>query len=166
MFTIQVAYEDLNGKKHNEQLYFHMMVPEWADLEFNATFDGSMSDYVKDAMQSGEGAKIYTLFKMLVANSYGRRTEDGAFFQKDPKWTEEFLNRPGWEQFFLWLTDDPKNAQKFWEGIFPAAMQEKVAELEKAQGKTKEKRLSELTKEELVELMQKQLAEKKPANEV
>lgn len=160
MFTIQVAYDDFNGKKHTEQLYFHMMVPEWADLEFNPMFDGSLSDYIKEAMSSGENAKIYTFFKMMVVNSYGRRSEDGSRFNKKPEWTEEFLNSPAWEQFFLWLTDDTKQAQKYWDGIFPEAMKDKVAELEKGDGKTAPKKLSELSKEELVELMQKQMAGK------
>lgn len=159
MFKHHVTYRDFNNKPHNEDLYFHMMAPELADLEFNTTFDGSLSTYIKDAMTSGEGLKIYTFFKMLVVNSYGRRSEDGADFIKRPEFTEKFLNSPAWEQFFLWLTDDPNNAELYWNGIFPEALKNKVNELEAA--RTSSKRLQDMSKEELVELMQKRVAEQK-----
>lgn len=154
MFTTSVTYVDFNDKPHNEKLYFHMMVPEYADLQFNPTFDGSLSDYIKEAMLSGEGQKIYTFFKMMVVNAYGRRSEDGANFRKNPQWTEDFLNSRAWEQFFLWLTDDPKNAEAFWNGIFPEAMREKVESIE-GEKSIEKKKLTELTQAELVELLQK-----------
>jgi hypothetical protein len=160
VFKITVAYKDFNDNQRNEDLYFHMMAPELAELEFNTAFDGSLSDYIKEAMTSGEGRKIYTFFKMLVVNSYGRRSEDGSEFVKRAEFTEKFLNSPAWEQFFLWLTDDPKNAETYWNGIFPESMKEKVKELEAAQAVTDKKDLKDLSKEELMELFNKKMAEK------
>lgn len=159
MFRHPVTYIDFNGKPHNEDLYFNMMAPEMADLEFNPTFDGSLASYVKDAMTSGEGQKIYTFFKMMVVNSYGRRSEDGADFIKKPEFTEKFLNSPAWEQFFLWLTDDPKNAETYWNGIFPEALKDKLDAIEASQPGGK--KLQDMTREELVELMQKRVAAQK-----
>jgi hypothetical protein len=159
VFNHPVTYHDFNGQPHNEELFFNMMTPEMADLEFNPMFEGSLAEYIKTAMKSGEGQKIYTFFKMLVVNSYGRRSEDGARFLKKAEWTEEFLNSPAWEQFFLWLTDDPKNAEKFWNGIFPEAIKGRVGELESVQ--TGAKKLQDMSKEELLVLMQKRLDERK-----
>jgi hypothetical protein len=140
VFKHNVTYIDFNGTPHNEDLYFHFMVPELADFEFNLTFDdgkggGSLSDYIKDGFGSGDGRKVHTVFKLLVANSYGRRSEDGSKFSKNAEWTEEFFNSPAWEQFFLWLTDTPdgKNGQTFFNGIFPEAMQAQVEEMRKKQ---------------------------------
>jgi hypothetical protein len=160
VFKTTVTYHDFNDKPHTEDLYFHMMAPEWADLEFNPEFDGSLNDYIKDAMESGEGRKIYTFFKMMVVNSYGRRSEDGSEFIKNPEFSEKFLNSPAWEQFFLWLTDDPKNSEQFWNGLFPEAMKEKVAELEAAQNAAGKRKLNELSREELMVLFEKKLQEK------
>ena len=158
MFKRTVTYHDFNNKPHVEDLYFHMMTPEWADLEFNPTFDGSLSTYIKSAMTSGEGEKVYTFFKMMVVNSYGRRSEDGAEFIKKPEFTERFLNSPAWEQFFLWLTDDPKNAEQFWNGIFPEALKDKVEALEASQSGNK--KIQDMSKEELLALYQKRVQEK------
>lgn len=162
MFKTTVTYLDFNDKPHVEDLYFHMMVPEWVDLEFNTEFDGSLSDYIKEAMKSGDGQKIYTFFKMMVVNSYGRRSEDGSEFIKKPEFSEKFLNSPAWEQFFLWLTDDTnghKNAEAYWNGILPEAMRDKVKELEEAQGVAEKKDLKDMSKEELLLLMQKKMQE-------
>lgn len=165
MFKTTVTYKDFNDKVHVEDLYFHMMAPEFADLEFNTDFgDTKMSDYIREAMASGDGRKVYTFFKLMIVNSYGRRSEDGSEFIKREEFTEKFLNSRAYEEFFMWLVTDPKNAEKFWNGILPERIAEQAAELEAANaGK---KNLKDMSKEELLELMQKRLAEKAPANAV
>lgn len=161
MFKHSVVYTDFNGTPHNEDLYFHMMVPELADFEFNMSFDTSLSDYIKEGFGSNDGRKVHTVFKLLVVNSYGRRSEDGSKFSKKPEWTQEFLESPAWEQFFLWLTDTPdgKNGQAFFNGIFPEAMQAQVEEMRKKQEAVSgtpapaKPNLSNMTREELEALV-------------
>jgi hypothetical protein len=151
MFKHTVKYTGFDNVEHTEDLYFHMMVPDFADLEFNPTFDGSLSEFIKETMRSGEGEKIYTIFKMLVVNSYGRRSADMTRFDKKAEWTEQFLNSLAWEQFFLWLTDDKtghKNAEAFWNGIFPETLRDKVVEIEGEDGRAK-KSLRNMSREEL-----------------
>lgn len=160
MFTTTVTYKDFNDVEHTEKIHFHMMAPEFADMEFRAEFDGSLGDYVRDAMKSGDGAKVYTFFKLMIVNSYGRRSEDGSEFVKKPEFTEQFLNSRAYEEFFMWLVEDPKNAEKFWTGIVPEKLKDKVKELEASDdGK---KRVQDMTREELVAALQKKTA----ANEI
>lgn len=166
MFKTTVKYKDFNDKPHVEDLYFHMMAPEFADLQFNTSFDshGGMSDFIRHAMQAGDGQKIYTFFKLMIVNSYGRRSEDGSEFVKSPAFTEKFLNSRAYEEFFMWLITDPQNAEKYWNGIIPEKLAEQAAQIQDANaGK---KALTDMTREELVELMAQKLAEKTPANEV
>jgi hypothetical protein len=162
VFATEVQYEDFNGEKHTEKIHFHMMTPEWVDLEFNPQVDGQMSDYVRSAFKTNDGRKIYTFVKLMLVNSYGRRSEDGAKFLKRPEFTEEFLNSPAYEEFFMWLVNDQTggNMQKFWDGITPPAMKEKMAEIEEQAGG--KKKLTELSRDELVALLQKKTA----ANEI
>jgi len=154
VFKHTVTYNDFNGKEHTEDLYFHIMAPEFADLEFNPEFGGSLSDYVRDAMKSGEGAKVYTFFKMMIVNSYGRRSEDGARFVKKADFTEDFLNSNAYEEFFMWLVSNSKNAEVFWNGIMPEKLSEFTKEIEASSTK---KDLKDLTKDELVAMMQERL---------
>lgn len=148
MFKKTVVYKDFNEKEHTEDLYFHLMSPEIADLQFNVTFEsaGGLSDYIREAMKSGDGQKVYTFFKLMIVNSYGRRSDDGSRFIKKTDFTEDFLNSNAYEAFFMWLLENPKNAESFWTGIMPDSLKEKVAEIEQDNPK---KALRDMTREEL-----------------
>lgn len=165
MFRTQVTYKDFNDKQHTEELYFHLLAPELVDLEFSTDFqgDGGMGDFIRETMKSGDGQKIYTFFKLMIVSSYGRRSADGSEFIKDPAFTKSFMQTRAYEEFFLWLVLDPKNAEKFWLGIMPERLAQQAEEMEKAS--TGKKSLAEMSKEELVALMQAKLQEKAPANE-
>ncbi len=161
MFKHRIIWDDFNGQTHQEDFYFNMLVPEFADLEFHPEFGGSFSEYIRQGMKSGEGQKIYMIFKLLVVHSYGRRSEDGQYFRKNTEWTNDFLESPAWEQFFLWLTDETKghsNAGSFWEGVFPEALKQQAAALEEAN--TEKKDISEMSREELERLVNKVRANK------
>lgn len=163
MFQYTVAYKDYNGVEHVEKLNFHIMSPEIADLEFNPIFEGSMAEYIRTAMASGEGQKVYTFFKMMIVNSYGRRSEDGSRFIKKAEYTEDFLNSPAYERFFEWLTldsPDGKNAEQFWLGIMPERITKDSSEIEAEAAKAGKKKIADMSREELVELMQQRVAAK------
>lgn len=167
MFKHTVTYNDFNGVQHVEDLYFHIMVPEFADLQFNPNFDGDMAEYIKEAMRSDEAQKVYTFFKLMIVNSYGRRVENGAEFYKKSEWTERFLNSLAYEEFFIWLIVDPNNGADFFNALVPPRMVEMIAAAEeKKPAEEKLKKPQDMTKEELLALMQQRLADKTPANEV
>lgn len=160
MFKHTARYTNFDGEKKNEDIYFHISTPEMADLEFNPTFeeDGGLGDYVKKAMTSGDNRKVYTFFKLMMANSYGRRTDDGEFMKK-PEWTEKFLNSLAYEDFFIWLMSSPKNAEKFWNAIMPERMNELTAAVAEAGGISK-KNINELSREDLVKMIQARIEDK------
>lgn len=162
MYKKTVTYKDFNNDEHTEDLYFNIMAPEMADLEFNPTFEeeGGLGEYVKIAMSTGEGRKVYTFFKLMIVNSYGRRSADGATFAKNEKFTEEFLNSRAYEEFFMWLVEDPKNAEGFWNGIMPEKLIEHAAAVENKQPAGKKRKISEMTRDELVALMDDRVKDK------
>lgn len=148
MFSKDVKYVDFNNVEHVEKLHFHMMVPEFADLEFNPTFEGSsLSEWIREGMSSGNGQKVYTVFKLLIANSYGRRSADGSEFEKRADWTEKFFNSLAYEEFFVWLVSDPKNGEAFWEGIVPSKINQLIPD--NTDGAKPKKKLTDMTKDEL-----------------
>jgi len=165
MFDKVVKYKDFNGVEHTEKLYFHIMTPELADLEFNLEFEGSMAQFVMDAMRSEDKRKLFIFFKMIVVNSYGRRSEDGSEFIKRPEFTEKFLNSPAWEAFFEWLLlDDPsgKNAEQFWLKVMPERITKDGEAVIEGEAKKLgiEKAIKDLSHEELQKLYLKAIESK------
>lgn len=159
MFTTTVTYKDFNDKQHTEQLYFHIMVTELVDLEFDTNFeDGGLSTYIRNTMNEGDGRKIYALFKLLIVQSYGRRSEDGSEFIKSPEITKKFMASQAYDEFFMWLVLDPKNAEKFFLGIMPGRLSEYTQEVET--GNSGKKKIQDMSREELVEMMQKRIETK------
>lgn len=152
MFSREIVYNDFNGNEHTEKFYFHLSTPDMMDIQFNPEVDGDMGEFVRKGMQSGEGQKLWIIFKLLVVNSYGRRSEDGARFTKKAEFTEEFLNSPAFEKFFEWLlldSPDGKNAKLFWEGVVPERIRNEAAELEVQNSQSGKKKLTEMSREEL-----------------
>jgi len=154
VFSKTITYKDWNGTARNETLYFYISTPEMLDLQFNPMVEGDMDAWVKESIASGDGRKLWIVFKLLVANSYGRRSADGSEFDKDPEWTEKFLNSRQWEAFFEWLlldAPDGKNAIVFYNEIMPERLRGDN-ELPAVTPDTTKKKLTELSHEELQKL--------------
>ncbi len=155
MFTHRVTYKDFNDKSHTEDLHFHLSSPEMLDLQFNPEVDGDLDEFIKAGIRSGQGQKLWIIFKLLIVNSYGRRSEDGAKFIKRPEFTEDFINSPAFEKFFEWLlldSPDGTNGKAFYNGIMPERLKEETAKLENEGGG--KKKLTEYSKEELLAMIQ------------
>lgn len=155
MFKHTVKYSDFNGKTVVEDLYFHLSTPEMLDLQFNPMVDGDFDKFIKNGVSSREGRKLWTIFKLLIVNSYGRRSEDGSRFVKKEEFTEEFLNSPAFEKFFEWLlldSPDGKHGKEFYNAIMPERIRGDLADLEKTAESEGKKKLSEMSHEELQKL--------------
>lgn len=150
MFKHTVTYKDFNNDQHIEDLYFHMSTPDMLDLQFNPEVDGDLDEFIKHGIRSGEGRKLWIIFKLLIVNSYGRRSADGAKFIKKPEYTEDFINSPAFEKFFEWLlldSPDGKHGKEFYNAIMPERLKAEVAEIEKSN--PEKKKLKDLSREEL-----------------
>lgn len=165
MFTHTVKYKDFNDVEHTEVLHFHLSSPEMLDLQFNAEVDGELDKFIEQGVRSGEGRKLWIIFKLLIVNSYGRRSEDGAKFIKRPEYTEDFLNSPAFEKFFEWvLLDSPdgKHGKEFYNAIMPERLKGDMARLE-GEAQAGKKKLTELSREELERMyLEKVQGEKQP----
>lgn len=158
MYKYQAKFQDFDGNQKFEDIYFHMMAPEIADLEFEYQTDSTngFMDFVKDSLNTGDGRKVYAFFKLMIVKSYGRRSPDDASrFEKRPEWTREFLSSLAYENFFMFLVEDPANANLFFNGIMPQTLLEKAQAIEAQQSTTEKKPIQDMSKEEIAALMQK-----------
>lgn len=165
MFQHTVEYFDFNGAKRTEALHFHISTPEMMDLQYNPMVDGDLDKFITEGIQSGDGRKLWTIFKLLIVNSYGRRSADGSRFVKNPEFTEEFLNSPAYEKFFEWvLLDSPdgKHGTEFYNGIMSERLKADAAKLTKGGEKDNRPSLDQLSQEDLLRLLEEVKSGKKP----
>lgn len=158
MYKHRASYQDFDGNQKFEDIYFHMMAPEIAELEFDYQTDGEggFMEFVKDSLNTGDGRKVYAFFKLMIVKSYGRRSPDDASrFEKRPEWTREFLSSLAYEDFFMFLVENPANANLFFNGIMPQPLMEKAQAIEAQQDAAQKKPIQDMSKEEIAALMQK-----------
>lgn len=125
-----LKYQDFDGNEVVEEVYFHMSKMELIDMEYS--HEGGLSQLLPELVKEGNPAKIIEMFKSILMKSYGKRSEDGRRFEKDPEATQEFMTSPAFDALFTELVSDPGKAAEFIQGIVPRDM---LAELETAAAK-------------------------------
>ena len=126
MYSTKVSYEDFNGEKKEETLYFYMNKPEMLKLlkerpEFMDTLS-SIADRLGKKNTDGDPT-LYIDFMSVIDElfrmSYGIKTVDGKF-KKKPDILEDFLSSNAYDALFTKFMDNPDEFNVFTRGIFPA----------------------------------------------
>ncbi len=115
MIKKTIKYTDFNGKENEETLYFNLSQTELTKMELGT--QGGMSNYIKEAVESGDNGKILELFTKMLLESYGQKSEDGKRFVKSPKMKEEFAQSAAFDALFMEFIQHPETAEAFAKGI-------------------------------------------------
>lgn len=167
MIKKTITYDDFNGDKQTEEHYFHMSKMELVDMELSK--EGGLSTFLPAIVKSGDTRKILDIFRSIIAQSYGVRSDDGKRFNKDPKATEEFMNSLAFEAMFMELVSSETAAGEFVAGIIPKDLADspeisnaltslnssKSEELPWANRAPSSKELQSMTKAQLLEVMKR-----------
>lgn len=124
MYSTKVSYEDFNGDKKEETLYFFMNKPEIIRfLKNRPQFTDEMEAMADRLAQKTPDSALYvdfmTLIDELVTMSYGEKTLDGKF-RKNSTILEDFMSSNAYDALFSKFMENPKEFDAFTEGIFPA----------------------------------------------
>lgn len=134
MITKKIVYTDLNGKKQTEEACFHL---NKADLiKMQVSEKGGYENYLKGLIEAEDAKGIAAVFEDLIRKSYGKRSEDGTSFVKDPAATERFMQSEAYSELFVELLSDDEKSAEFALGIIPADLA-KNPEIKKAVSKKK-----------------------------
>lgn len=138
MYTKEITYEDFNGVKRTEKLYFNLSKPELVKLQLS--FDEGLDKYIMQIAKEKDPRKIIPFFEKLIDFSFGIKSEDGSRFLKSPQYTEEFKQTAAYDELYSQLIFDETGAEAiaFVKGIMPnmpelndEAINKKVEELKK-----------------------------------
>lgn len=130
MFSADVTYDDFDGKRITEKLYFHLTKMDLMDMEVE--YEGGYKKYLEDMIRMENKQEIYEHFKKLVIKSYGVKLPDGRFY-KDEIETKVFKSSEAFSEFTYMLSQDENLQVQFVNGIFPKLDEGKKAELIKEQ---------------------------------
>ena len=117
MLKKTIKYTDFNGEEREEDFYFNLTKADLIAKE--AMTEGGYRAKLEVFGKSKSGAQVMTVFKELIEDSYGIKSEDGRFFNKSPEIAHEFMQSAAYDTFFMELVTDADAALAFSRGIMP-----------------------------------------------
>lgn len=129
MFKETLTYENYNGEKVTEDLYFNFTKAELLEMNFNAK--GGLENYLNSIINARDVATLAGLFKELLLKSYGVKDPTGRKFVKTKEVREDFEYSIPFEILYTRYSTDSKAAANFVNGIMPADLRKAVEEEEK-----------------------------------
>lgn len=124
MLKKTIKYTDYDGVDRIETHYFGLNKSELTDMQVSV--DGGMENMLKKIVDAKDGRGIMEGFKMVIAKSYGIKSDDGKRFEKSEKISRDFFQTAAYEALFEELITDAKAASAFINGILPAGMADSV----------------------------------------
>lgn len=115
MFTKQITYVDFSGVERKENFQFHLSLPEVTRIE--AKIGKPLSEHTRDLVDRRDLNALITFLEEIILSSYGRKSPDGRFFQKNKELREEFEYSQAYAEFFEQLLTDNNLAKEFGEKV-------------------------------------------------
>jgi hypothetical protein len=124
MLKKKINYTDFNGNEVSEEFYFNLTKAELAEMEMSEK--GGLSETIKKIVEEEDTKAIMNIFKNLILDAYGVKSEDGKRFIKNDKLREEFSQTAAYSELFVLLASDSEAAANFVNGIVPVEAQKKM----------------------------------------
>lgn len=116
-----ITYEDYNGNKRNDEVYFHLSKAELTEMELSR--EGGMAAYYERIVKAEDRPTLAAIFKELLLKSYGVKSEDGkGFLKKDAQGNPlsvMFEQTAAFDALYMELITDTDKAVAFFNGIIP-----------------------------------------------
>lgn len=129
MIKKTIKYTDYNGVEREEDFYFHLNKAELAEMELSR--DGGLTEWVSKVVKEQRNSEIIKLFKDLVLNAYGVKSDDGRQFIKNEDVRNSFAQTEAYSELFMELAMNADSAAEFVNGLVPddiSKMTEKMME--------------------------------------
>jgi len=124
-----ITYTDYDGVERTETFYFNMNEAELIEMQYGTA--GGLDQTIKKIIDAKDQAALIQIFKKLVLDAYGVKSDDGRRFIKKRdghRLCEEFEETAAYPVIYMKLSTDDEAAAKFVNEIVPAGV---AKELEK-----------------------------------
>ncbi len=117
MLKKTINYTDYNGVERTEDFYFNLTKAEIAEMELE--IPGGMTAMIDRITKTQDTPSLIKMFKDLILRSYGKKSDDGRRFIKNPEVVEEFKDSEAYSELFMELATNADAASAFVNGIVP-----------------------------------------------
>lgn len=122
MLTKVIEFEDYNGEKRSETHYFNLSKSEIGEMQF--TTPGGLEAHIKRIIECQDTVQIYSLFKEIIAKSYGEKSSDGKYFRKKAPdghlLFDDFEATAAYDTLFMDLITNEDTMSAFINGLVPS----------------------------------------------
>lgn len=125
MLEKNITYTDYNGETVTEKFCFSLNKAELIEMELT-TQDG-VREQMTRLLAEDDKAEILKIFKKVLLDSIGRRSEDGRLFIKNDKIREEFEASPAFGDMLVEFYSNENAMADFLVAIVPSDLAEAVA---------------------------------------
>ena len=114
-----ITCKDFNGVEYTEECYFNLTETEVSEIELS--FEGGLVETINKAVAEQNGLQLVKIFKFLILQSYGKKSEDGRRFIKSEDISCEFAQTAAFNKLFIELATDAQAAENFLKAVLPQA---------------------------------------------
>lgn len=125
MLKQTITYIDYNDEERTEDFFFNLSKAELAEMEL--TTPGGLAAYIEKIINTKDTPELIKIFKKLVLDAYGIKSDDGRRFIKSPEIAKAFSETEAYSNFFMDLATNSDMASMFINSIIPKSMAEEVA---------------------------------------
>lgn len=123
MLKKAITFTDYNGKSQTETFYFHLNEAELTELELSE--DGGLVKTIERITSEENHKEIVRIFKALILEAIGIKSDDGRRFIKSDTIKLEFEQSPAYPKLFMELATDADKATGFVNGVLPMSLTQK-----------------------------------------
>ena len=131
MIKKPITYTDYDGNERTEDFYFNLSMAEFTKMELGEV--GGFRNYIRRIIAAENVPELTKCFDDLILASYGEKSPDGKRFIKIDKdghrLSDDFKQTEAYSKLFMELMTDSDKAAEFVNGIAPADVAKKAAEL-------------------------------------
>lgn len=132
MIKKTINYIDYEGNKRTEDCYFNLSMAEWTKMELGEV--GGYRNRIRRIIAAENVPQLTEEFDALILAAYGEKSPDGRHFIKRAsdghRLADDFVQSEAYSALFMELITDAEAAAAFVNGIAPADVVAKAAEME------------------------------------
>lgn len=117
MIKKTIEYTDFNDNVRTEDFYFNLTKDEL--IQLGVKYPGGLERKIEQLISSNDVQEIYDIFRTIILESYGEKSEDGRRFIKSEEISTEFSQTNAFSELIMDMVNDSEYSAKFLEGLIP-----------------------------------------------